>query len=150
MQYLKNDCLYGNDDPLFPKTNTGQNSDNNFEAVGLSREHWQSAAAIRKVFKQSFALAELSYFNPHIFRNTLAALGESLCQTPEEFKAWSQNLGHEGVLTTFYSYGEVQDNRQADIFKGFDKPRVTISSSVDVTNLAKALKAEMGDNFMRG
>ena len=28
------------------------------------------------------------------------------CKTPEEYKAWSQNLGHEGVLTTFCSYGE--------------------------------------------
>lgn len=124
VQYLKNDCLYGNDDPLFPKTNTGQNSENNFEAVGLSREHWQSAAAIRKVFKKAFTLAELPYFNPHSFRNTLAVLGESLCQTPEEFKAWSQNLGHEGVLTTFYSYGEVQESRQADIFKRLKEPRI--------------------------
>lgn len=145
VQYLKNDCLFGNDDPLFPKTSTGQNSEHNFEALGLSREHWQSAAAIRKIFKQAFTLAELPYFNPHSFRNTLAALGESLCQTPEEFKAWSQNLGHEGVLTTFYSYGEVQDNRQADIFKGFEKPRKGVMPSGDVTELAKALAQEMAN-----
>ena len=42
-------------------------------------------------------------------------LGEKVCKGPEEFKAWSQNLGHEGVLTTFYSYGEVQQGRQAEI-----------------------------------
>ena len=27
--------------------------------------------------------------------------------TPEEMKAWSQNLGHADVLTTFTSYGKV-------------------------------------------
>ncbi len=90
----------------------------------------------------------MPYFNPHSFRHTLAALGESLCRTPEEFKAWSQNLGHEGVLTTFYSYGEVQDNRQADIFNGFEKPREALSSSLDVKSLAQALKAEMGIEAM--
>jgi hypothetical protein len=30
-------------------------------------------------------------------------------------KAWSQNLGHEKVLTTFMSYGSVAGERQADI-----------------------------------
>src|SRR5512147_2134420 len=31
---------------------------------------------------------------PHSLRSTLAQFGEQRCQTPEEFKAWSQNLGH--------------------------------------------------------
>lgn len=88
-------------------------------------------------------MAELPYFNPHSFRHTLAVLGEQLCENPEQFKAWSQNLGHEGVLTTFYSYGEVQDSRQADIFKQFKEPRIEMAASLDVAELAKALKAEM-------
>src|SRR5688500_9237203 len=45
--------------------------------------------------------------NPHSFRKTLALLGGQQCKTPEEYKAWSQNLGHEHVLTTFCSYGDV-------------------------------------------
>src|ERR1017187_7521573 len=59
----------------------------------------------------------LPYFNRHSFRKTLVALGERCCQTPEEFKAWSQNLGHEDVLTTFYSYGAVRSSRQAEIIR---------------------------------
>jgi hypothetical protein len=43
----------------------------------------------------------------------LAGLGERLWGTPEEFKAWSQNMRHEGVMTTFNSYGEVSRERQA-------------------------------------
>ncbi len=64
----------------------------------------------------------MPHFNPHSFRNTLAALGESLCRSAEEFKAWSQNLGHEGVLITFYSYGEVQPQRQAEIIQQLNSP----------------------------
>ena len=141
-QYLRNECLFGNDDPLFPKTKMSQGRDNNFQASGLASEHWSSAAAIRKIFKGAFTLAELPSFNPHSFRNTLAVLGESLCHSAEEFKAWSQNLGHEGILTTFYSYGDVQEGRQADIFKQFKEPRLE-PASPDVVELAKALAIEM-------
>jgi hypothetical protein len=33
--------------------------------------------------------------------------GERICRTPEQFKAWSQNLGHEKPLMTFCSYGNL-------------------------------------------
>ena len=144
VQHLKTEYLFGNDDPLFPKTKMGQGRDNNFTAAGLSREHWSSAAAIRKVFKEVFLLAGLPSFNPHSLRNTLANLGEMLCQTPEEFKAWSQNLGHEGVLTTFYSYGDVREGRQADIFMQFKEPRTrAVANSSGVAELAKAIAKEI-------
>jgi len=54
---------------------------------------------------------------------TLARLGEGLCQTPKHFKAWSQNLGHEHVLTTFQSYGVVARPRQGEIIRGLAMPR---------------------------
>jgi integrase len=107
----------GLDDPLFPKTLVRQNAARHFEADGLSRECWNSAAPIRKIFREAFAFANLPYFNPHSFRKTLARLGEELCQTPEAFKAWSQNLGHEKVLTTFTSYGPVSVERQAELIQ---------------------------------
>ncbi len=142
VEYLKNECLMGNDAPLFPKTKMSQNSEYNFQVDGLTNEHWRSAAAIRKIFKEAFVLAELPNFNPHSFRNTLAILGETMCHSVEEFKAWSQNLGHDGVLTTLCSYGEVQENRQVDIFKQFKEPRLD-TASPDVAELAKALVKEM-------
>jgi integrase len=83
--------------------------------VGLHRKHWKNAAAIRKIFKEAFGRAHLPYFQPHSFRKTLATLGERICPTPEAFKAWSQNLGHEHVLTTFTSYGCVSQQRQDQI-----------------------------------
>lgn len=123
--YLRQDKLWGNDDPVFPATNMVLNEARQFEAVGLKREHWRTAAPIRGIFRDAFGAAGLPYFNPHSLRDTIARLGETICQTPEEFKAWSQNLGHERVLTTFYSYGQVGNGRQGEIIKGLGKPQET-------------------------
>jgi len=116
--FLRSDRLWGNDDPLFPRTKVSLGANHSFVAFGLDRGHWSNATPIREIFKQAFTSAGLPYFNPHSFRNTLVALGEKLCRSPEAFKAWSQNLGHEGVLTTFYSYGTVATARQGEIIQG--------------------------------
>jgi integrase len=117
VSHLTKDQLFGPDDPLFPATRVHQGDDHQFEAAGLSRTHWSNATPIRVIFKDAFVRAELPYFHPHTFRRTLAQLGERRCRTPEEFKAWSQNLGHESVLTTFSSYGEVARTRQAELIR---------------------------------
>jgi integrase len=139
--YLKDDLHYGYDDPLFPKTNIAQGEDMTFKQDGLKREHWSTASPIRKIFKEAFETVRLPYYNPHSFRNTLAWLGEALCQTPEDFKAWSQNLGHEKVLTTFYSYGEVQPRRQAEIICELKSPRGKFG--LDEEKLADAIYRKM-------
>ena len=92
-----------------------------FAAAGLDRKHWSSASPIRQIFKEAFAAAGLTYFNPHSFRKTLALLGGRICRTPEEYKAWSQNLGHDHVMTTFSSYGDVGSYRQAEIIRAFSE-----------------------------
>jgi hypothetical protein len=86
--------LYGNDDPLFPKTKVVSGDDRVFKARGFIKEHWSTASPIRTIFKEAFKSADLPYFNPHSLRNTLVTLGQTICQSPEEFKSWSQNLGH--------------------------------------------------------
>ena len=117
-----------------------------FEAVGLERAHWSGGAAIRIIFRGAFAHAGLPYFNPHSFRKTLARLGEVVCKTPEAFKAWSQNLGHEKVLTTFLSYGEVANHRQEEIIRGLGTQQRGMSA--DVNELAKAVVREIRDSGM--
>jgi len=122
VNYLKDEKLYGNDDPLFPKTNMGVSEERRFEILGLKKEHWSNASPIREIFKKAFEAAGLPYFNPHSFRNTLVGLAQERCKSPEEFKAWSQNLGHDKVLTTFLSYGEVLPKRQAEIIQNLKSP----------------------------
>jgi integrase len=131
VSYLRDEKLWGNDDPLFPATQVGLGATRQFEAVGLSRKHWSSASPIRTIFREAFTSVGLSYFNPHSFRNTLVQLGEQVCQTPEQFKAWSQNLGHEKVLTTFLSYGEVASSRQGEIMRVLARPQMEKQTDAD-------------------
>ena len=132
IDYLTKELLFSPDEPLFPKTKIENSENRKFEATGLLRDHCQTANPIREIFKQAFQNADLPYYNPHSFRNTLVRLGENLCQTPEQFKAWSQNLGHEGVLTTLYSYGDVEDYRQAELLKKLSQPRTDQSHEMQI------------------
>ena len=97
-----------------------------------------------RAMKQLVRSAGLPYFNPHSFRNTLVRLGQSVCQTPEDFKAWSQNLGHDKVLATFLSYGQVASSRQREIIRGLATRPVAVPANV--SDLAKALVREMRDS----
>ncbi|RBP50761.1 site-specific recombinase XerD [Arenicella xantha] len=141
INYLRSEALFGNDDPLFPKTRMIVNEQQQFEASGLKREHWTTTNPIRDIFKEAFTQADLDYFNPHSFRDTLASLGEQRCNTVEQFKAWSQNLGHTKVLTTFMSYGEVQPQKQSEIFEQFRNPQAEEPNHVQ--ELARAVALEI-------
>ena len=142
--FLREEMLWSNDDPLFPATRVALGPSRQFEVMGLDRAHWRSASRIRTIFQGAFASAGLPYFNPHSFRNTLVRLGQSVCQTPEEFKAWSQNLGHDKVLTTFLSYGQVESPRQGEIIRGLAAPQ--LAGQADVSALARAVVREMRES----
>jgi integrase len=115
--YLRDTLNWDGTGPLFPATRMGLGPGGSFMPVGLERVHWRTAEPVRRIFRAEFARAGLPYFPPHSIRKTLAQLGEEICQSPEAFKAWSQNLGHEDVLTTFTSYGTVAPIRQAEIIR---------------------------------
>ena len=131
VSYLRVTKLWGNDDPLFPSTLITVGESQQFEATGLKRKPWSNATPIRNIFRQAFTSAGLPYFNPHSLRDTLALLGETMCKTPEEFKAWSQNIGHDKVLTTFYNYGTVSYNRQSEIIKSLSKTQNNINTDAE-------------------
>jgi integrase len=109
--------LRGPGDPLFPATAMGLSETGSFEPQGLARHGWASKGPIRDIFKRSFEAAGLPYFNPHSFRDMLVRHAMTLDVTPEEMKAWSRNLGHADVLTTFTSCGAVPVHRQGALIK---------------------------------
>jgi integrase len=123
-RYLQIERLWGPDDPLFPATRVALGADKQFVADGLDRKGWRDAAAVRRIFREAFEGAGLPYSNPHTFRKTLARFGEQTCRTPEDFKALSQNIGHEDVMTTFRSYGEVPVDKQAAIIRSLRKRKM--------------------------
>ena len=142
--YLREEKLWGNDDPLFPATRVALGAARQFEASGLERKHWSSASPIRTIFREAFERASLPYFHPHSLRNTLVRLGQDVCKSPEHFKAWSQNLGHEQVLTTFLSYGEVACRRQGEIIRDLGTPHQAGQSGAD--EIAEALFRKLHDS----
>ena len=111
-------------DPLFPKTKVAVGQSGGFEAVGISNQPWSSASSAVKIFKEAFANAGFPEFSPHRIRDTIAELAKDFCTTPEHYKAWSQNLGHENVLTTFMNYGSVAAGRQTDLMRAFAMERI--------------------------
>jgi len=127
--YMRNEKLWGNDDPLFPSTRIEVGPSRQFEATGLARKCWSTATPTRQPFEAAYTSGGLQYFNPHRFRNGLVQLGQEVCKTPEQFKAWSQNLGHEKVLTTFLSYGEVGCQRQGEIIRDLATPQKGIPTN---------------------
>ncbi|MDZ4054618.1 MAG: tyrosine-type recombinase/integrase [Phenylobacterium sp.] len=139
--YLRRDRLFGDNDPLFPRTLMTTGQDGGFVTAGIDRQPWTTAAPIRQLLRRAFEQAGLPYFNPHSIRDTLVQLGERTCRSPEEFKAWSQNLGHEQVLTTFTSYGTVGAHRQAELIRGLGR---TDAPNRDVADLLRAALAQVG------
>ncbi len=114
---LATDHLRGPDDPLFPATEMGLAPDGGFTPVGLAKRGWVTSEPVREIFRRAFAAAGLPYFNPHSFRAMLVRHAMALNLSPEAVKAWSQNLGHTDVLTTFTSYGEVPIHRQGELIR---------------------------------
>lgn len=138
---LTGELGFGADDPLFPATLMAQSKDRNFAAVGLAGTPWQTTGPIRQIFRDAFAAAGLPYFNPHSFRKTLVRLGEVLCRSPEEWKAWSQNLGHESEMTTFVGYGHVPDYRKAEILRALSNPTPAPVTELDLDALQAFLNS---------
>ncbi|WP_082688847.1 tyrosine-type recombinase/integrase [Ruegeria marisrubri] len=115
--HMRNTRLFGPDDPLFPKVKMITGERLAFEAAELSRNHWKATQPVGKIVRENFIRLGFPNFGPHSFRKTLARYGTTICSTPEEMKAWSQNLSHEDVMTTFNSYGSVTSERQAHLLK---------------------------------
>lgn len=118
---LRDVYLFSDTDPLFPKTKVQVGATRRFEAQGIHREPWSSPSSAARIFKQAFKDAGMPPFSPHRVRDTLAELARDHCRTPEDYKAWSQNLAHESIMTTFFSYGSVAPGRQVELMNRFRK-----------------------------
>jgi integrase len=114
---LSREHLWGPADPLFPATEMGLDENGGFVGKGLSRQGWGTSNPVREIFRRAFEAAGLPYYNPHSFRSMLVHHAMTLELSPMQMKAWSQNLGHTDVLTTFTSYGAVPAHRQGELIR---------------------------------
>jgi len=143
VQYLVTERLYGPNDPLFPKTEVRPGEHKTFTAQGLTREHWANAAPVRQIFRKAFARVELPYVKPHSIRDTLTQLAYKLQLNLEAMKAWSQNMGHDSMMTTLCSYGPVSPERQAEIIGALGQSDATARNKDIATEIAIQVVARM-------
>ena len=119
--YLREVKLFGPQDALFPKPEVGVASGGGFAVLGLSRDTYANGQKLNGIIRSAFAMVQLPEYTPHSFRTTLTKLANEKCQTMEEFKAWSMNLGHESISTTVGSYMPLSRERQAEVIKEISK-----------------------------
>ena len=136
---LVRDHLRGPADPLFPATEMGLDENGGFVAKGLAQHGWASTGPVREIFKRAFATAGLPYYNPHSFRSMLVRHAMKLNLPQESMKAWSQNLGHADVLTTFTSYGSVPAHRQGELIRAQHSRSPSGASQEQITALEAML-----------
>ena len=117
VNYLINIKQFDYDAPLFPNTKLTLDENDQFSREMLDFAPWKSTTPIRNIIKQAFKDADLPYYNPHAFRNTIVLLSYKYCKTPEDLKAWSQNIGHNSIMTTLNSYGQIDEYNQGKIIK---------------------------------
>ncbi len=115
--YLREDKLFGPEDALFPKALVGVVEGRGFANLGLARSGFSSGAKLNTIIRGAFAAVQMPQYTPHAFRKTLTHFGSEVCKTPEEFKAWSMNLGHDNVATTINSYLPVTTERQMELIR---------------------------------
>ena len=139
---LSADLTRGSDDPLFPATTVGLTPDGLLALIGLAHHGWRTTSPVRAIFRHAFAAVDLPYFNPHGFRDMLVHYAMSCNLPPEAMKAWSQNLGHASVLTTFTSYGAIPDHRQGELVKatGTDASQSDITLHNQIAQLVRSAK----------
>jgi integrase/recombinase XerD len=103
--------LFTDQDPLFPitKSEQGGADSSSFIAEHVDQRFWKGTGGIRAIFKRRFEAANLEYFSPHAFRHLAIKLALGFCNTPADFKAVSQNLGHENMATTMFDYAPLPD-----------------------------------------
>ncbi len=89
---------------------------------GFSREPHATGVKFNEFIRGAFAAVQMPEYTPHSFRKTLAKHGDEICNSMEQHKARSMNLGHEHLATTVNSYIPVSRERQREVLAGFPSP----------------------------
>ena len=118
VSYLQRDRLWGPDDPLFPATLVVDlDANGQFAAVRYRSQRMAKCGGSPENIPRCLRLGRPSLQQSAYVSENASPVRPANLPDPEEYKAFSQNIGHEDVLTTFTSYGEVPLERQAAIIR---------------------------------
>jgi integrase len=139
---------FGSQDPLFPRSKLTQGEDSlSFQiATEVEPIFWKGTGRIRDIFKKRAEAAGLRYHPPHSFRHLAVELALKYCNTGEQFKAISQNFGHDHVATTISSYANYNPQKLSHILKSMDfsgEPLETLEEKLDA--LREMIKKSLTD-----
>lgn len=149
--YLNDTRKFQPNDPIFPATKVENGTENlgYYSNKEVEPVFWKSSSSPRKVFEKRFKQAGIKYYHPHTFRHLLVKEISKLPLTEEQKKAFSQNLGHENVGTTFgsYGYGAIEADRQVDIIRdiSFNDKRIGDNSDLSKEELLKLIGRNLKD-----
>ncbi len=122
--YLEKEKKFQPNDPIFPATKieNGKENISYYNTGKVEARFLQNSTSLRKIFEKRFKQVEIKYYHPHTFRHFVIKEMSKFPMTKEEEKAYSQNMGHENVGTTFgtYAYGNIEEKRQIEIIKNID------------------------------
>ena len=114
----RNELLRGDNDPLFPCTEMGIGENGGFHAVGMTEAHWADTDPPRKIVKAIWENAGIRYYHPHSFRHMHVTAAMRAGATVEQIFAIGQNIGHDNIATTIWSYGQLTDDRRRELILG--------------------------------
>lgn len=137
--YLREKKLFGNTQPLFPRTKASQTEENlSFTYENIDSEYWQSYSSIHQVFKQRAIEAGIPKFSPHKYRHLSVSLAFDKCKGGgREIKTISQHFGHEDVRTALQVYGNMKPNELSDMLEKINNNDKTPDD--EIMELAKKL-----------
>ena len=137
INHFDNNLKFSEDAALFPKTLIETSAKTMaFQVSGLSQDHWADASPVRDIFKKAFQAVELPYYNPHLFRHAIMKWGlKNLNQY--EFKALSQNIGHEHAMTTYNSYAKLTEDEQKEAISNIGQHNADLQSVSTDTLIAE-------------
>jgi integrase len=137
VNYLRTVKYFTDEQPMFPATKTEQEGADSCSFVGEKVEpiFWKTTNSIRAIFKKRFEAAGFDYFSPHSFRHLAINAALRLCSSPAEFKAVSQNFGHENIATTMFDYASLPDDEVENKVKNLTE------KSKDADNVQQIVEA---------
>ncbi len=134
VEFLIREKGFSSDDPIFPRNKVAEPP---VSVTELDCVHWKNTGSARNIIKGALASIGIQGYCPHSFRNSIVQLAYKKCRTPLQFKGWSTNLGHKNVITTFTSYGHIDEFKQGEIIKGFSNSVETDSDNDETSVLKK-------------
>lgn len=143
IEYLQKNKGFQPTDPLFPRNKVSQVEGGlSFICNEVEPGFWSGGNSIREILKRRSSEACLEYYKPHSFRHAAVHIVSRYCNTFDQMKAVSQNLGHKFILTTLETYGRLDDSRVEEALADID-------FSVDPHQQTGNVPAEALERFLK-